>query len=134
MEFALATALLLIPTALLVLTLPTWVERQALARSGAEAVARAAAVAGSWSDGARDAGAIVSDLAAGSGVASADVTWELCGGADGQCRASLDRGGAITAAVTVRVPALVLPMVGPVGGFDITATHVEPVDRYRSLR
>ena len=133
-EFAMGAALLLIPTALLVLTLPTWVERQTLARSAAAAVARAVAVAPSWSDGTLDAEAVLGELATGGGVGVSEIRWGVCGGGEGECRPSLERGGGVTATVTVRVPIVVLPMVGTVGGFDITATHVEPVDRYRSLR
>ncbi len=38
----------------------------------------------------------------------------------------------VTVTVTVRMPALALPLIGEWGAFDHRVSHTQPVDRYRS--
>ncbi|MGH9164280.1 MAG: pilus assembly protein [Acidimicrobiales bacterium] len=104
-ELALAIGLLLLPVALLVITLPTWPERQTVARAAAAEASRAVVLAASWTEGADDAEAAVAQAAANHGLDPADVTLELAGG--------LERGASVTARVTVEMPALVLPGLPP---------------------
>jgi hypothetical protein len=120
-ELALGVALLLLPTMLLVLVLPTWAERQAMVRVAAQEAARAAVLAGDWG-AARLAAA---EVAANHGLApdAVGVTF------DGR----LHRGGTVAATASARLPVVVLPGLGAVGGFTVRATHREPVDPYRSL-
>ena len=126
-ELALGIGLLLFPVALLVLTLPTWSERQTTARSIAREVSRVVAVAGMCDRGrATDTG---HEMARNLDLAPDDVDVQLdC--ASGQ---RLPRGGSVRASVTVAVPAVIFPGIGGVGAWSWTAHHSEPIDQYRSF-
>jgi hypothetical protein len=126
-ELALGIGLLVFPVALLVLTLPTWSERQTTARSIAREVSRAVAVSGVCDRG-RAAGT-GQDMARNLGLAPSDIDVELdC--APGE---RLRRGGSVRASVTVAVPAVTFPGIGSVGAWSWTAHHSEPIDQYRSI-
>jgi len=126
-ELALGIGLLLFPVAMLVITLPTWSERQAAGRAIAREAARTVAVGGYCDHAA--AGAVGAAMAANLGFDATDLAVDLdCG--DG---ARLTRGSEVTARVTVEMPATRIPGVVSVGAWDWTAVHTEPVDRYRSL-
>ncbi len=126
-ELALGVGLLVFPVAILVLTLPTWSERQASARAIAREVARTVAVDGVCDrEGAADVGAT---MAANLGLRNGDIDVALeCGPG-----ARLPRGGGVTARVTVRMPAVEIPSIAAVGAWSWTAHHTEPVDQYRSF-
>lgn len=124
-ELALTLALFLIPIALLVITLPTWPERQTVARAAATEAARAVVLAGSWDEGAVTATAIVRQAAVNQGIDADEISLALDG--------SLDRGATVTAAVTINMPALVVPGLTSVGSWSWTARHAERVDDYRSI-
>jgi hypothetical protein len=124
-ELPAAIGLLLVPLALLVITVPSWPERQTVARSAASEAARTAVLAGSWQEGI-DAGTEVVALAAQNyNLAPADLTvsWE----------GAFARGESITATVTVRMPALVVPGLTTVDPWTWSTSHTERVDDYRSL-
>ncbi len=124
-ELPAAIGLLLLPLALLVITIPTWPERQTVARSAASEAARTAVLASSWEEGI-DAGADVVGLAAQNyGLDPADLTVSWQG--------AFGRGESITATVTVRMPALVVPGLTTVDPWTWSASHTERVDDYRSL-
>ena len=126
-ELALGIGLLLFPVALLVLTLPTWSERQTTARSIAREVSRVVAVAGVCDrERAAETG---HDMARNLGLAPSDVDVQL----DCVPGGRLSRGGSVRASVTVGVPAVTLPGIGSVGAWSWTAHHSEPVDQYRSF-
>jgi hypothetical protein len=126
-ELALGIGLLVFPVALLVLTLPTWSERQTTARSIAREVSRVVAVAGVCERGrAVDTG---HDMARNLGLAPNDVDVQL----DCASGERLPRGGNVRASVTIRVPAVAFPGIGSVGAWSWTAHHSEPVDQYRSF-
>ncbi|HVW34965.1 MAG TPA: hypothetical protein VHL53_20705 [Acidimicrobiia bacterium] len=124
-ETPLAIVLLLVPIALLVITLPTWPERQTVARAAASQAARSAVLADSWDDAVAAGQAVVERTAANYGLAAGDFVLDWSG--------ALTRGSAVTARVTVRMPALAIPGLGSVGAWTWTASHTENVDRYRSL-
>ncbi len=126
-ELALGIGLLLFPVALLVLTLPTWSERQTTARSIAREVSRVVAVAGVCDRGrATETG---HDMAENLGLTPGNVDVQLdC--APGE---HLRRGGSVRASVTVAVPAVRFPGIGNVGAWSWTAHHSEPIDQYRSF-
>jgi hypothetical protein len=126
-ELAIGIGLLVFPVALLVLTLPTWSERQTTARSIAREVARVVAVAGVCDRGrAADTG---HDMARNLGLPPADVDVQLdCAAGD-----RLPRGGSVRASVTVAVPAVAVPGIGSVGAWSWTANHSEPIDQYRGF-
>jgi len=126
-ELALGIGLLVFPVALLVLTLPTWSERQTTARSIAREVSRVVAVAGVCDRGrAVDTG---NDMARNLGLSPSDVDVQL----DCAPRGRLPRGGSVRASVTVAVPAVTFPGIGSIGAWSWTAHHSEPVDQYRSV-
>jgi hypothetical protein len=126
-EVALGIGLLVFPVALLVLTLPSWSERQTTARSIAREVSKVAAVAGVCDRGrAVETG---QDMARNLGLAPSDIDVQLdC--APGE---RLQRGGSVRASVTVAVPAVTFPGIGSVGAWSWTAHHSEPIDQYRSF-
>jgi hypothetical protein len=126
-ELAIGIGLLVFPVALLVLTLPTWSERQTTARSVAREVGRIVAVAGVCDrERALETG---HDMARNLGLPPADLDIELdC--APGE---RLTRGESVRASVTVAVPAIDVPGIGGVGAWSWTAHHSEPIDQYRSF-
>lgn len=123
-ELTLAIGMLLIPIACLVLTLPTWVERQTVARTASREAARQLAGAPTWGAGVTQADRTVDEITDNNGLNRADVRSGYQG--------SHTRGGTVTAQVTIDIPAVNLPLFGPTGGFSYTATHNETVDSYRS--
>lgn len=124
-ELCLGVGLLLLPTVLLVLTLPTWVERQSLARLVAQEASRALAASPSWPQGVTDATTLARTIAVNHGLGPGELRLSLAG--------RLERGATVSATVTVRMPASPVPGWGGVGGFDVTEAHSEVVDPYRSL-
>ena len=123
-ELVLGLGLLVLPVALLVLTLPGWSERQVTARVISREVARRAAREGVCDVAA--ARALTATMAANLGVPSSDLSTAVsC--ADG---AVLAPGSDVEARVTVRMPAVEVPGIGAVGAWSWTARHREPVDRY----
>lgn len=124
-EFALGVGVLILPVALLVLSLPTWVERQSAARLAAQEAARAVVLADSLPAGLAAGETAAAQVAENHGIEPGDFTVSLTG--------DLTRGEAITATVRARFPALALPGFGDAAGFSWTVTHTELVDAYRSL-
>lgn len=125
-EFALAVGLLLLPVVLLVAALPSWVERE---HAGGVAAREAAAVAvQAYPADGRDAARLAAlDAVANYGVDARDVDVAFP-------RVDAYRGGTISVRVTVRMPALVVPGIGTVGGFDRSVTRSRRIDDYRSGR
>jgi hypothetical protein len=124
-ELVLTLALFLIPAALLVITIPAWPERQTVARAAASEAARTVVMAGSWDSGVASAQAAVREAAANQGIDPGDISLDVDG--------SLQRGATVIAAVTVTMPALVVPGLESVGSWSWTARHAERVDDYRSF-
>jgi len=125
LELALATGLLVLPLTIMVLTFPTWIERQSLARSSAQEAARTVVLADSWEQGTAEATALVERMAAGYRLSTDDVSVRFTG--------SLERGAAVTATVTVNVPAANLPFIASVGSWSLSGSDTEKVDQYRSF-
>ena len=127
-ELVLGIGLLVVPVALLVLTLPGWSERQVTARVISREVARRLArdgvcdVVGSRALGATMAGNL--------GVPGAQVSVDVSCAAG----AALAPGGDVEARVTVTMPAVNLPGIGAIGAWSWTARHREPIDRYVAAR
>jgi hypothetical protein len=126
-ELAIGIGLLVLPVACLVLTLPTWSERQTTARAIAREVGRATAVAGRCDRAAAEA--LTREMAANLGLDARDVAVAL----DCPSGARLARGATVTARVTVAVPAVAIPGIGSVGAWSWTAAHTETVDPFRSF-
>ena len=119
-ELVLGIGLLVVPVALVVLTLPGWSERQVTARVISREVARR--IAGSRALGAT--------MARNLGVPGEQVTVDVSCAAG----AALVPGGDVEARVTVTMPAVDLPGIGAIGAWSWTARHREPVDRYVAAR
>ena len=119
-EYALALGLILVPVGLLVITLPAWPERQTVARVAAEEGARTAVLTGDLAAGE----AVAMEAVSNQGIDPNDIDIAWTG--------STERGGQLTAAVTIRMPAIRVPAVATVGTWDWTARHSESVDLYRS--
>jgi hypothetical protein len=126
-ELAIGVGLLIFPVALVVLTLPTWSERQTTARAIVREVARIVAVEGVCDRSrALETGAT---MAQNLGLPAGEVSISL----DCATGARLPRGGDVSASVTVAVPAVDIPGIGSVGAWSWTARHRESVDQYRSF-
>jgi hypothetical protein len=123
-ELVAGIACLVVPVALLVLALPSWAERQSVARVVAREVGRTVARDGRCTTD--DAGRLARVIAGNHGIATGDVTVTL-GCASGT---PLPAGGSVVVTVVVREPGLRIPGIGRVGEWSFTARHAEPVDRY----
>lgn len=117
--------LVLIPFGLLVLSAPTWVERQTAARDAAAESARFLVVSGV--DGSTTPAEIIRQIEIGYGLPAGSLDASIP--TDG-----LVPGESVTVAVTVEVPALSLPIVGAVGSVGWTAEHTERVPDYGAER
>ena len=127
-ELVLGIGLLVVPVALLVLTLPGWSERQVTARVISREVARRLAREGVCDlAGSRALGAT---MARNLGVPGEQVSVDVSCAAG----AALAPGGDVEARVTVSMPAVNLPGIGAIGAWSWTARHREPIDRYVAAR
>jgi hypothetical protein len=124
LELILGVGLLLIPTACLVITFPTWSERQLIARNAARESARRLATASTWSAGTVAADRLITESSTDAGLGAEAMRGRYTG--------SVQRGGTVTVAVSIDIPAVVLPVFGTTGGWSYTATHSERVDSFRS--
>jgi hypothetical protein len=124
-ELSLGIGLLVLPMALLVLLLPTWLERQSMARVAAQEAARSVAVAADPQQASAIASEVVTRIAVNHGLPADAITVRISGG--------LGRGQVVTATVTVDMPATSFPGLTEVGGFSYTTAHREVIDPYRSL-
>ena len=127
-ELVLGIGVLLLPVAFVVLTIPSWSERQTTGRAIAREVGRAVA-RGGWCDAAL-ANDLAGMMAENLGLARADVQVEL----DCASGENLAAGSDLAVRVTVRMPAVHLPAMGTFGAWSWTAGHHEPVDLYGSAR
>ena len=115
-ELPLVLGLVLIPLGLLVLTVPTWVERQEAATEAAAEAARAVVTGTGSADRVAVAHAVVEEVAASHGLPPGSLRLELRSGG---------RGQPVTARVTVEIPLAPLPGLGRLPAVDWTATHTE---------
>jgi hypothetical protein len=123
-ELVLGIGLLVLPVALLVLTLPGWSERQVTARVISREVARRITRDGTCDLAAARVAAAT--MARNLGVPAAQLSIEVsCAGG-----AALLPGSDVEVRVTVTMPAVDLPGIGGIGAWSWTARHREPVDRY----
>lgn len=123
-ELVLGLSLLVLPVALLVLTLPGWSERQVTARVISREIARQTAREGICDFG--RARSVALTMSRNLGVPDPDISVGL------SCRdgAALVPGSDVEARVTVMMPAVELPAIGAVDAWSWTARHREPVDVY----
>ena len=122
-ELVLAVGLLLFPVVMLVGALPQWSERQHAAIVAAREASRVAAQ--DWpADGQADAERTAREVVATYGISQNDVKIVVA--------PPPGRGGMLTATVTVRMPALAVPLMARVGGWSWSAHESVRIDDYRS--
>ena len=123
-EMLIGVGLLLFPLVMLVAAIPTWIEAKSMGELAAQEAARAMVLADSEAEGIAAGVAVAQQIAQnhgfGGGVA---VTFD----------GSLDWGETVTANVTVPIPVLAIPGVGTFAGSNVTLSHSERVDDYRSF-
>jgi hypothetical protein len=124
LELALGIGLILIPAAVVALSVAPVFEHYNFARRAAAEAARTLVL--SAGDPVAEALAVVDQLSTGHGVEPEAVTVSFCGG-DG---CPLARGTIATVEVAVRVPQVSAYL--PLGDFTVRAVHSEQVDPYRS--
>lgn len=129
-EYAAGVGFLLLPVTLLVLTLPVWVETQEAGRVAVQQAARALVTSPDHATGLARAEAVAAEALANRGVAQV-------GGIDVAGALRHPPTGApqelVTVTLTVRVPAVRLPLLGTWASFDRAVAHTQPVDRYRTI-
>ena len=122
-ELVLAIGLLLFPVVLLVASLPQWSERQHAAIVAAREAAQVAAQ--EWPvDGGVDAERVAREVSTTYGIAPGDLAITVS--------PPPPRGGLLTATVTVRMPALAVPLLARAGAWSWTARESVRIDDYRS--
>lgn len=114
-EFPVLVGLILIPFGILILSIPTWIERQTAARDAASESARYLVLSGPT--GAEGANQIVRDIEAGYGLAAGSLQLEM--------PTEFVPGQALTVRVIVTIPAADLPLMGSFGDTTWTAEHTE---------
>lgn len=122
-ELVSAVALLLVPTLVLVASVPVWSERRHAATVIAREAARAAALG--WpSPPGGEVDAVIASVAADYGVPISDVAASV----------ALDatRAGQAVARVTIVMPALHLPLIGDAGAWHWSTSYALRIDDYRS--
>ena len=126
-ELVLGIAVLVLPVVAIVLTIPTWSERQTTARVIAREVARAVARSGVCDE--RFAADSAAEMGASLGLdPPARISLDCSAGSE------LAPGSDLQVSVTVTMPAVHVPALGSIGVWTWTARHRQPVDRYGSAR
>jgi len=124
-------AMVILPMALIALSLPRWFDRAELGRTLAQDIARTVARSVDLEAGSAAAAVLVAeilrttDVSSGPGCAVSCVSYRVEG--------DLGRGRSITATVTVELPGIVVPLAGTVGNVSWSASHSERVDDFRSF-
>jgi len=126
-EMVLVLAVIVLPLLAGIAQLPRWVDARSTADLAAQEAARAMALADSWDEGRLAAERIVVTIADNRGLDVGDIESVSIIG-------DLNRGGAVTVTVTLQVPPVVLPGVGPVGGtISLSRSATERVDDFREF-
>lgn len=126
-EFVAGLALLVLPMAVLVVSLPVWAETQSSARVVAREAARVLVGADDDAQGRAAATAMAGRVADNLGVELVGVPHF-----EGSVEGPPGRESEVSATVTVRLPLLALPLLADLTAVDWTVEHREPVDAYRS--
>ena len=124
LELAIGLAILAM-VAMVTVTLTTWPERATTGRRVARIAAQAAAEQTSWADAEAAGASAAQEAAANYGLGPRDVTVSFAG--------SIERDGAVTATVSVRMPAIAVPGIAGAGEWTWTTTSTQAAGAYRSL-
>jgi Flp pilus assembly pilin Flp len=126
-EMVLVLGIILLPLLAGLAQLPRWVDARSTADLAAQEAAREMVLADSYEEGYAAAELVVATIVGNRGLdvgALQNLSFE----------GVLARGETVTATVTLRLPPVVLPGVGPVGGtMDISRSATERVDDYRQF-
>lgn len=126
-EMILVAGLILLPLLAGIAQLPRWVDAVSTADLAAQEAARRYVLADDGHEAAAAAEGVVAAIVANRGIdVGAIETVHIDG--------SLERGATVTVTVTIRVPPVVLPGVGLVGGeISLSRSATERVDDYRQF-
>lgn len=125
LEMMFVIGFLLLPTLVGLAQIPLWVDARSTGELAAQEAARQMALSTDFDTGVAAADAIARQIVVNHGWAE-DAYEGLA------VTGSITPGSSVTASVTVYVPAIVVPMVGDVGGgFSRTWSHTEVIDTFR---
>jgi len=126
-EMILVLGIILLPLLAGIAQLPRWVDAKSTADLAAQEAARQVALADSWGDGVASGQLVVATTVENRGMNVGSIEGIAFEG-------DLVRGGTITVTVTLRVPPVVLPGFGAVGGnISLSRSATERVDDYRQF-
>jgi Flp pilus assembly pilin Flp len=126
-EMVLVLGLILLPLLAGIAQLPRWVDAVSAADLAAQEAARRYVLADSAAEGVVAAESVVATIVANRGMDVGAVEQVVINGV-------LARGETVTVTVTLRVPPVVLPGVGPVGGTaGLSRSATERVEDYRQF-
>ena len=126
-EMILVLGLILLPLLAGIAQVPRWVDAVSTADLAAQEAARRYALADSADEGVAAAESVVATVVANRGMDVGDVEQVVINGV-------LARGETVTVTVTLRVPPVVLPGVGEIGGTTgLSRSATERVDDYRQF-
>jgi hypothetical protein len=124
-EFAMATAIILVPVTILALAFPIWAVRISAAHRAANESAREIVLAPCLPIGQARANQVVAETASNYGIPGDQISATYQG--------DLTRGGTVTATVSVWMPALPLGFFTRLAGWHQPFRHSEHVDDFRSF-
>jgi hypothetical protein len=125
LEMMLVIGFLLLPTLVGLAQIPRWIDARSTGELAAQEAARQVALSTDLEVGVAAADAVARQIVVNHG-------WDEEAYRGVRVTGSVASGGSVTASVTMRVPAIVVPLVGNVGGgFWRTWSHTEVVDSYR---
>ena len=127
----LGVAVVVLPIAIALLSIPRWVERIELARGTAQDAARVVVRAPDLATGLERAQRLVETASTEAGVSRGDACSDDCMALS--VRGVLERGAEVTAIVSIELPGVAVPFVGSLAATTWQARHSERVDDYRSL-
>ena len=126
-EMILVLGVILLPLLAGIAQIPRWVDARSTADLAAQEAARQMVLADSWAEGVAAAETVVVTVIDNRGLDVGALEGVTISGV-------LDRGGTVAVTVTIRVPPVVLPGVGSVGGtILLSRSAAERVDDYRQI-
>lgn len=123
-ELAVGLVILAI-VAMATMALTTWSERASTGRRVARVAAQAAAEQTSWGEAEAAGASAAQEAAANYGLRPSEYTVRFAG--------SIERDGAVTATVSLRMPAVAVPGLSGAGEWTWTTSSTQAAGAYRSL-
>ena len=125
-ELVLAVAFLIIPVALLLMSLPILAEYRSMGDAAAREAVRACAVASDPRSGQETSERVARQIITERGLAPEGTTIDI------DCAVAWRPGGVVTAAVVFEVPAIHIVGIGEIGSITISRSYVERIEAHRS--